>query len=132
MRCDTPEVAVGGRLSIRVVIANGANVGSVPFHVLFNPAILRFEGGQEGSFLGGDGRQTAFFASATSTGDTVVVGLSRLGGGEGMTGGGELCVLSFTAVASGPSGLQFASAKVRDGANRIAPSVFGAVPVQVR
>ena len=132
MLCDTPDVAVGGRVSVRVVIADGANVGSVPFHVVFNPAVLRFEGGVEGGFLGSDGRQTAFFASTTSSGDTVVVGLSRLGGGDGVGGGGELCDLNFTAVGSGPAGLQFASAKVRDGANRIVPSVFGAVPVQVR
>ena len=117
---------------MHVLIEGGDNVGSVPFHLVFNSTVLRYETGVEGNFLGGDGRQTAFFAAPTSSGDTVVVGLSRLGGGDGIGGGGELCALRFSAVAVGASPLVFQSAKVRDGDNRIVPAVFVPGSVAVR
>jgi hypothetical protein len=94
--------------------------------------VLLFESGSQAGFLGGDGRPTAFFASPTRSGDTVVVGLSRLGGGAGMNGSGELCTLRFTVIGPGPTGLAFQSAKVRDGANRIVPAVFGAVALSAK
>src|SRR5207247_10071327 len=99
------EVAVGGRVSVRIRIAGATDVGSVPFHVLYNPAVLKFEGGEEGSFLNGGGRETAFFAAPTTSGNEVVVGLSRLGSGDGIGGGGELCRPTFTVIAPGDTGL---------------------------
>jgi hypothetical protein len=126
------QVALGGSLSIRVEIVGAADVGSVPFHVVFNPAVLRFEGGREGRFLQGGGRQTAFFASPMSSGSEMVVGLSRLGAGNGIGGGGELCTLDFTVVGPGDAGLAFTRAHVRDSANRIVPATFHAATVTAR
>jgi hypothetical protein len=132
MFADAGEVGVGDRVYLHVVIQNANNVGSVPFHVVFDPAVLRFEQAQQGPFLSSDGRQTAFLAAATSSGDSVVVGLSRLGAGNGIAGGGELCVLKFVAVGPGNAAIQFAHEKVRDSSNRIAPGVFQAASVTVR
>jgi hypothetical protein len=122
---------VGERVTIAVAIAAGTDVGHVPFHVVFDPRVLRFEYGEEGGFLGSDGRQTAFFASLASDGARVVVGLSRLGRGNGIHGGGVICVLHFTAVAPGNAALGFVSAKVRDSANQIVPAQFIAASVSV-
>lgn len=118
------RVAVGDPLSIHVEIVGAADVGSVPFHVVYDPAVLRFEGGREGTFLKGDGRSTAFFAAPMSDGSEAVIGLSRLGAGDGIGGGGELCTLNFTAVGPGDAGLAFTRAHVRDSANRIVPAAF--------
>ncbi len=132
MFVNASEVGVGDRVSLHVVIQGALDVGSVPFHLVFNPAVLRFEGSEQGPFLGSDGRQTAYLASTTSSGDTVVVGLSRLGPGNGISGDGELCVLRFTAVGSGYAVLAFAHEKVRDSSNRIVPGVFQNASVTVR
>jgi len=122
-------VGVGQPLIVSIALFGGTDVGHVPFHVVFDPSVLRFESGQEGGFLAGDGNPTAFFAAATSAGDAVVVGLSRLGRVGGIDGDGELCVLQFTALGPGEAGLAFARAKVRDSTNRIVPSLF--VPARV-
>ena len=114
-----------------IQIASASDVGHVPFHIVFNPLVLRFDYGTEGAFLSSDGRQTAFFASATTDGAAVVVGLSRLGRGNGVSGGGDLCVLHFTAVGQGNAGLGFARAKVRDSSNQIVPANFLAANVVV-
>jgi hypothetical protein len=126
------EYAIGERVVIAIEISSASDVGHVPFHVTFDNFVLQFEYGREGDFLGNDGRQTAFFANATSSGDSIVVGLSRLGRIAGASGGGDLCVLYFTAVGPGNAALRFARAKVRDSSNRIVPSVFQEVGVVVR
>ena len=124
MTADPPAPAVGTTIVLRVEIIGGVDVGSVPFHVLYNSSVLEFDHGEEGTFLGGDGRQTAFFATPTTSRDRIVVGLSRLGGEPGIAGDGMLCSLYFRALAPGPAGIAFASQKVRDGDNRIVPSTF--------
>ena len=91
--------------------------------MIYDPAVLRFEEGEEGTFIAGAG-QTAFFAAPTSSAGEVVIGLSRLGRGPGADGNGELCVLHCEVIGPGDSGLAFRRAKVRDSANRIVPSVF--------
>jgi hypothetical protein len=132
MLANAGEVGVGDRVHLHIVIQDAINVGSVPFHVAFDPAVLRFEQAQQGPFLSSDGRQTAFFAAATSSGDSVVVGLSRLGAGHGIAGSGELCVLQFVAVGPGNAALAFANEKVRDASNRIVPGIFQKASVTVR
>jgi len=124
MQPSASRVSVGDVVSVVIVIDGATNVGHTPFHVRFNPAILRFVSGAEGSFLGSDGQPTAFFATATSEGASVVVGLSRLGPVGGVSGSGDLCVLAFEVVGSGNSGLAFSRAKVRDSSNAIVPAVF--------
>jgi hypothetical protein len=126
------EYATGDRVTLHVRILNGKDVGSVPFHVVYDPQVLVFEGGVEEAFLGSDGRETAFFAAPTSSGDRVVVGLSRLGRGDGIAGTGELCVLHFTAIAPGDAGLAFERAKIRDSSNGVVGASFEVRPVTVR
>jgi hypothetical protein len=123
------ELFVGDHLAVVVLISGASDVGHVPFHLLFNSQVLNFEYGEEGLFLGSDGGQTAFFAAAASGGGSVVVGLSRLGRSEGVSGSGELCVLHFTAVGPGSTTLTFSREKVKDGSNQILPALF--VPVSI-
>lgn len=126
------KAQVGHRVSIKVRVANAAELGSAPFHVLYDPKVLKFEGGEEGPFMKSGGRQTAFFAAPTSDGNEVVVGLSRLGRGNGAAGQGLLCTLNFTALARGDAKLTFSRAKLRSSENEIVPSAFKAARIIVR
>jgi hypothetical protein len=126
------SVSTGDSLSIRVEIVGASDVGSVPFHVAFNPAVLKFEGGREGTFLQGDGKTTAFFAAPMSNCSEAVIGLSRLGAGTGVGGGGDLCTLVFRVVGPGDAGLAFTRAHVRDSTNGIAPADFQPASVTAR
>jgi hypothetical protein len=123
MVAEPAQVRIGSSLVLHVLIEGASGAASVPFHVIFNPAVLRFEGGEEGSFLSGGG-QTAFFASPTSTGNRVVVGLCRIGGDQGVSGSGELCRLRFTVIGAGEAGLAFDRAKVRGVSNAILAASF--------
>jgi hypothetical protein len=118
------RVHVGDRVTVEVTIAARREIGHTPFHVKFDPSVLRFESADEGDFLAADGNETVFLTSVSGGGDAVVVGLSRLGQGPGVTGAGELCRLHFVAVGSGSAGLAFARAGVRDGANQPVKASF--------
>jgi hypothetical protein len=124
---------VGDRVSIEVRIENATNVGSVPFHLKYNRQVLEFiPPATQGPFLNADGANTVFLANDTGGGGEVVVGLSRLGGGEGMTGGGTLAIFQFQAINAGDCGFAWTAASVKDpqARNLDATFVTAAVPVE--
>ena len=127
-----PLFAVGDAVPVTVEISSGTDVGHVPFYVDFDPRVLRFDRGEEGPFLGLDGVSTMFVAAQSGAGDSVVVGLSRLGQSPGIDGDGRLCVLYFVAIAPGTSNLRFDRAKVKDSTNRTVRAEFEPAAVTVR
>jgi general secretion pathway protein D len=129
---NAPSYRVGDRVIIEVRIENGTNVGSVPFHLKYNKQALEFvPPGVQGPFLGGDGGNTVFLAIDSPGGGEIVVGHSRLGGGEGMSGSGTLATFSFQAIAAGDSGLAWSAASVKDPQAKNLPASFLTAPIAV-
>ena len=104
---------VGQQVLVQVTIENAQGVGSVPFHLRYDPTVLQFLSHQEGPFMGLDGTNTVFLASGTAPGD-VVVGLSRMGGPQGASGSGLLAAFTFLAVNPGDCDFAFSGANVKD------------------
>jgi general secretion pathway protein D len=130
---SAPAYKVGDRVVVEVRIENGTGVGSVPFHLRYNRQALEFvPPGIQGPFLGSDGTGTVFLANDAAGGGEVVVGLSRLGGGEGVNGSGILSTFQFQAVGPGDCGFAFTGASVKDGQARNLPSTFLTAAVQVQ
>jgi hypothetical protein len=125
------ELRVGDSFSVEVRVSGSSDVAHAPFHLRFNPRVLRFDHGEEGPFLSGDGNPTVFFANPDSTGGAVVVALSRLGRSGGVGGDGVLCRLHFTAIARGDAGLSFARARLKAPGNRALVSIFEPASVMV-
>jgi general secretion pathway protein D len=122
--------AVGETVAVDIVIENGANVGSVPFHLRFNAQALQYvPPATEGPFLRNDGTNTVFLSN--DAGGEIVVGLSRLGGGEGASGTGVLAHFEFLAVAAGDAGFAFTGASVKDPQARNLPAAFDVIAVRV-
>lgn len=94
---------LGTNFTVDVVISDGKGVGSVPFHLSFDPSVLDFVGaGSNSPFLSQD--QTPVFVLATkgSGGREVIVGLSRQGSRPGVNGSGTLIQLTFRPKKAGP------------------------------
>ena len=124
---------VGDSVVVDVRIENGTGVGSVPFHLRFNPQVLEFvPPAIEGPFLGSDGTGTVFLANEVSGGGEIVAAMSRLGGGGGVTGSGVLATFTFQAVNAGECGFAFTDAMVKDMQARALPSTFVTAAVQVQ
>lgn len=102
----------GAQLAVRVMFDNARGVASVPFHLLFEPSVLRFTRATQGTLLTSDGQQAALMAAVTADGNRLVVGDARLGAATGISGSGEVCTLWFAVVGSGVSPLVFDQASV--------------------
>jgi general secretion pathway protein D len=132
IRPSSGEVPVGSSVELTVTISGATDVASVPFQLLFNPAVLRFENGQEKRFLGGDGRATVFLVAPGPDKARVVVGHSRLGQGPGIAGSGVLCSLTFVAIGAGDAGFALERAAVIDSSGETRPTRFEVDPVVVK
>ncbi len=129
---SAPSYRVGDRLTVEVRIENATNVGSVPFHLRYNRQVLEFvPPAAQGPFLTSDGANTAFLANDNPPGGEIVVGLSRLGGGDGMTGSGTLALFQFQAINPGDCGFGWVAASVKDPQARNVPASFLTAPVTV-
>jgi general secretion pathway protein D len=123
---------VGEIVVVEVVMQNANNVGSTPFHLRYNPAVLQFiSPAIEGALLRSDGANTVFLATPTGGGGELVVGLSRMGAGQGVEGTGGLAVFQFTAIAEGDASFNFTGAAVKDPQARNLPAAFQPASVRV-
>ncbi len=129
---SAPTYRVGDRVIVEVRIENATNVGSVPFHLRYNRQVLEFvPPAVQGPFLNGDGTNTVFLATDSPGGGEIIVGLSRLGGGDGMSGSGTLATFQFQAVNPGDCGFGWTGASVKDPQARNTPASFLTAPVAV-
>ena len=129
---SAPSFRVGDRVAVEVRVDNASNVGSVPFHLQYNRQVLEFVGpALEGPFLSSDGTNTVFLATPTQGGGDVVVGASRLGGGNGVAGAGTVATFFFQAINPGDCGFAFTGASVKDPQARNLPASFLTAPVSV-
>lgn len=128
-----PSYSVGETIVVQVYVAGAQNVGSIPFHLRYNKDVLQYiPPAQEGPFMSSDGTSTVFLASDTGGGGEVVVGLSRMGGGAGASGSGNVATFQFQAVAPGDCGFVFTGASVKDPQARNVPASFSTVAVRVQ
>jgi len=123
---------VGDTVVIEVVMSNANNVGSTPFHLRYNPQALQFiSPATEGPLMRSDGANTVFLATPTGGGGELVVGLSRMGAGQGVSGTGTLAVFQFLAIAPGDGGFNFTGAAVKDPQARNLPAAFNTAAIRV-
>jgi len=90
------------------------NLYSAPFVLAYDPAILDFEGANEGPFLKNDGKPTSFQATRTKNSGQVTVNLSRVGNTGGVNGAGVLSTLTFKAKSPGSAKLGFSTVHFTD------------------
>ena len=118
---------VGTSFNVQVLIADATNVGSVPFHLSYDPKFLEFvPPAAEGGFLKSDGASTIFNAQASTTNE-IFVALARVGVPTGASVSGSpklLCVFQFQALATGRTSLAFTEASVLDPAGKPLPADF--------
>jgi len=132
LRPEAASYRTGEVVTLEVAIENGKDVGSVPFHLHFDPAVLQFlPPGTEGPFLSADGTTTVFLADESSAGGELVVGMSRFGAPVGARGSGSLARFDFLSLGPGAVDFRFSAASVRDPRAEILPATFQAATVEV-
>jgi len=95
------------------VLTNGNDVYSVPMQVQFDPKILQLVNVDAGGLLGGDGQPVALVHRDEGNG-LVTISASRPPGAGGITGQGEVCILTFKAIGAGDTNIALVKVGARN------------------
>lgn len=119
---------VGSSFQVAVNLSGGNDVYSVPMQVMYDPTKLTFINSDTGAFLSKDGQAVAMVHRDDSDKGNVTLSISRPPGVSGMTGDGQLCVLTFQAKAAGDSIINVVKANPRDSKQQPIPvNISGAI-----
>ena len=118
------NLEAGNSTVVTVRIRNGFNVAAVPFYVEYDPEIIEIGEIEEGNYLSGDGVATAFLSSNDSEQGRLIIGISRLGASNGVSGDGELMSMEIIGIATGDTVLHFTHQSVKNPSAANIPSTF--------
>lgn len=122
---------VGSTFQVAVMLGNGRDVYSVPLQMQFNPHVLQLVNVDNGNFLGRDGQAVALVHRDDGNG-LVTISTSRPPNVAGVNGQGNLCTLTFKAVAAGDSNLALVKVGARNSAQASIPVVGSQAVVHVK
>jgi general secretion pathway protein D len=122
--------SVGSTFQVAVSLANGHDVFSVPVQLQFNPAVLELVNVDAGDFLGRDGQAVAL-AHRVDNG-LVSISSERPPKTAGVSGQGNLCILTFKAIAPGESNLSLVKVGARNSAQENLPAIGSQAAVHVK
>jgi general secretion pathway protein D len=123
--------AVGSTFRASVVLSNAHDVFSVPLQVQFDPKVLALVNVDTGGLLGGDGQPVALVHRDEGNG-MVTVSASRPPGVKGVDGQGEVCILTFKAIAAGDSSIALVKVGAKNSINASLPAIGSQATVHVK
>lgn len=113
---------------MKVNLQGGHDVFSVPMQLHYDPNVLNLVNVDTGNLLARDGQTTALVHRDDGNGN-VTISTSRPPGAKGVTGNGNLCVLTFQAKARGDATVQVIKSAARNSGQNILPVLAGAPAV---
>jgi general secretion pathway protein D len=122
---------VGSTFQVAVNASGGADVFSVPLQLHYDPAKLTLINVDSGNYLGHDGQTVALVHRDDGAGG-VAISASRPPGVAGVSGSGQLCVLTFQAKSAGDSIVSVAKAAARDSKQQALPVITSGTIVHVQ
>jgi general secretion pathway protein D len=121
----------GGTFRVSVVASNAHDVFSVPIQLQFDPKVLELVNVDTGGLLGGDGQPVALVHRDEGNG-AVEIQASRPPGVKGVDGQGEVCVLTFKAIAAGDSTIALVKVGAKNSIGASLPAVGSQATVHVK
>jgi general secretion pathway protein D len=123
--------ALGSTFVTSIVLTNAHDLASVPVQVQFDPKVLQLVNVEAGGLLGGDGQPVAMVHRDDGNG-LVTISASRPPGASGVTGEGQVCLMTFKAIAPGDSKLALVKVGARTTTNNNVPAVGTQATVHVK
>ncbi|HEX5235472.1 MAG TPA: cohesin domain-containing protein [Silvibacterium sp.] len=134
---DMSQAKVGATFQMKVNLAGGADVFSVPMQLQYDQTKLSLInvdlGDSQGNsnFLGKDGQAVALVHRDDGEGN-VAISASRPPGTRGVAGEGTVCVLTFQAKAAGPAAVVITRPVVRNSSQQAVTATGSRAIVQVQ
>jgi general secretion pathway protein D len=122
---------VGSTFQVAVMLDHGRDVYSVPMQMQYNSKVLQLVNVDAGNFLSRDGQAVALVHRDDGNG-LVTISTSRPPNAGGVSGQGNLCTLTFRAVAAGDSNLALVKVGARNSAQANLPAVGSEAVVHVK
>ena len=122
---------VGSTFQVAVNVSGGSDVFSVPMQLQYDAAKLSLINVDSGAYLGHDGQTVALVHRDDGAGG-VAISASRPPGVAGVSGSGQLCVLTFQAKAPGDSIVSVTKAAARDSKQQALPVITSGTIVHVQ
>jgi general secretion pathway protein D len=122
---------VGSTFQIAVLGSNAHDLYSVPLQVQFDPKILQLVNVDAGGLLGGDGQNVALSHRDEGNG-LVTINTSRPPGVAGVNGQGDVCTLTFKALAPGDSKIELVKVGAKNSQQVNLPAVGSQAVVHVK
>jgi general secretion pathway protein D len=102
-----PQVQPGGTFTLPLEVENARDLFAVPFHLKFDPQLLRLNEVKAGGLLSGDGQTIIFTRNILNDTGDATVNLNRSPDTGGVSGSGTLAVFTFQAVKPGTAAVTF-------------------------
>jgi general secretion pathway protein D len=126
--------AVGSTFQVSILLSNAHDIFSVPLELQFDPKVLQLVNVDAGGLLGGDGQPVALVHRDEGNG-LVAISASRppgVSGVNGVNGQGEVCTLTFKAIAAGDSNLALVKVGAKNSLQASLPAVGSQAVVHVK
>ncbi len=123
-------VPAGTTFSVPVVLTGGTDIAAVPVRISYDPAKLSLVNVDKGDFLGRDG-QAWDLSHRDDPPGLIVINAERTGT-TGISGTGEVFVLSFRARAAGESTIEITHPGAVNSTRQQVPAQGGRISVQVK
>ncbi len=105
---------VGSTFQVAVMLANATNVFAVPMQVQYNPRVMQLVNVDAGNFLSQDGKAVALVHRDDAATGLVSISTTRPPSSSGVTGQGNLCTLTFKAIAPGDGNISLVKVGAKD------------------
>jgi general secretion pathway protein D len=122
---------IGSTFQTSVYLSNAHDVFSVPLEIQFDPKLLQLVNVDTGGLLGGDGQPVALVHRDEGNG-RVAISASRPPGVNGVNGEGQVCILTFKAIAAGDSNIALVKVGAKNSIEASLPAVGSQAVVHVK
>lgn len=124
--------AVGDELDLSINISSSQKIVSVPFYVRYDPVFIEFIKATEGTFMKKDGKSATFMTSNDATKGRLIVGNSRLGDRDGISGQGDLMSVKFKAKKAGSTKIYLENYRITDGSGKVVPAIVSGKDLKIQ
>jgi general secretion pathway protein D len=133
LRLDPGSVSAtqGNTFTVKVVLAHGQDVASVPIQIAYDPKSVQFNSVTNGDFLARDGQQVILVNRDDPSAGKLQVTAQRPPGMAGVSGDGTVFNLVFTGKAKGTSTISIAVPGARNSQNQPLDAVGSQASVTV-
>jgi general secretion pathway protein D len=122
---------VGSVFQTSILLSNAHDVFAVPLNVQYDPRVLQLVNVDAGGLLGGDGEPVAIVHRDDGHGG-VFIAASRPPGAAGVNGQGEVCTLTFKAIAAGDATISLSKVGATNSFKANLPATSSSAVVHVK